>query len=211
DLKRKIFIHEDWAVVIVGFLIIILVIVGIRPPISILNWNNTEDLRKFVFERDNLARILTQFLYLLIAASLGAWLSGKPVKHFLLGFPLVYIVAVSAMILAGNSQLRKYNLEAVIFSLLLGLFISNFFRLPQWLKSALSTEMFVKIGLVLLGTSVIFSDILKAGSLGLIQALIVVFAVWYFAFWLCKKLEVDSELTMMIASAVSICGISAAI
>lgn len=57
----------------------------------------------------------------------------------------------------------------------------------------------------------IFSDILKAGSLGLIQALVMVLSVWYFAFWLCKKLKVDDELTMMISSAVSICGVSAAI
>ncbi|MCU0390910.1 MAG: YeiH family protein, partial [Thermoflexibacter sp.] len=34
---------------------------------------------------------------------------------------------------------------------------------------------------------------------------------WYFAFWLCKKLKIDDEMTMMIASAVSICGVSAAI
>ncbi len=65
--------------------------------------------------------------------------------------------------------------------------------------------------MVLLGTSVIFSDILKAGSLGLIQALVVVLSVWYFAFWLCGKLKVDDELKMMISSAVSICGVSAAI
>lgn len=65
--------------------------------------------------------------------------------------------------------------------------------------------------MVLLGTTVIFSDILKAGSLGLIQALVVVLSVWYFAFWLCKKLKVDDELTLMISSAVSICGVSAAI
>jgi uncharacterized integral membrane protein (TIGR00698 family) len=69
----------------------------------------------------------------------------------------------------------------------------------------------VKIGLVLLGTGVIFSDILKAGSLGLIQALLVVLSVWYFAYWICMKLKVDEELTMMISSAVSICGVSAAI
>src|SRR6185369_1809985 len=34
---------------------------------------------------------------------------------------------------------------------------------------------------------------------------------WYFAFWLCKKLKLDDELKMMISSAVSICGVSAAI
>jgi uncharacterized membrane protein YadS len=53
--------------------------------------------------------------------------------------------------------------------------------------------------------------VLKAGSLGLIQALAVVLSVWYFAFWLCRKLRIDDELTMMISSAVSICGVSAAI
>ena len=38
-----------------------------------------------------------------------------------------------------------------------------------------------------------------------------VISVWYFAYWLCRKLKVDDELTMMISSAVSICGVSAAI
>jgi uncharacterized integral membrane protein (TIGR00698 family) len=95
--------------------------------------------------------------------------------------------------------------------LLIGLLVSNVFGLPDWLRATLTTELFVKIGLVLLGTSVIFSDILKAGSLGLVQALVVVLSVWYFAFWLCRKLKVDDELTMMIASGVSICGVSAAI
>nr|WP_262919894.1 YeiH family protein [Niabella hibiscisoli] len=62
-----------------------------------------------------------------------------------------------------------------------------------------------------MGISVIFSDILKAGSLGLIQSLLVVLSVWYFSFWLCKRMKVDKELTMMLSSAVSICGVSAAI
>src|SRR5690606_34229509 len=83
--------------------------------------------------------------------------------------------------------------------------------LPSWFKEALSTELYVKIGLILLGTTVIFGDILKAGSLGLIQALAVVLSVWYFAFWICKKLNIDKEMSLMLSSAVSICGVSAAI
>src|SRR5690606_30116296 len=46
---------------------------------------------------------------------------------------------------------------------------------------------------------------------GLLQAIVVVLSVWYFAFWLCKKLKIDSEMAMMLSSAVSICGVSAAI
>jgi uncharacterized integral membrane protein (TIGR00698 family) len=208
---KKFAVHEDWVVVILGALIIALSISGIILPVPVFNWTNASELFGTVFDAVNLSIILIQFVFVLIIAILGAILTGKSVKNYLVGFPLVYLITILALILAGSSQAKALNLEAVIFSLTLGLVISNFFKLPEWLKSSLSTELFVKIGLVLLGTGVIFSDILKAGSLGLIQALAVVLSVWYFAFWLCKKLKIDDELTMMISSAVSICGVSAAI
>ncbi len=204
-------IPEDWTVVILGFIIIGLSLFVFLPEVPVFKWSNQTDLFADVFDSANLKILLFQFLYLIIIGALGAFLIGKSVKHFLSGFPIVYLLTVIALIIAGNTEVKGLNLEAVIFSLIIGLAISNFFKLPDWFKSALSTEVFVKIGLVLLGTSVIFSDILKAGSLGLIQALVVVLSVWYFAFWLCKKLKVDDELTMMISSAVSICGVSAAI
>ncbi|MEN2487284.1 putative sulfate exporter family transporter [Flavobacterium sp. B11] len=204
-------IHEDWTVVILGFLIIGISLFLFLPEVPVFKWTNGTDLINNVFEIKNIQTIGVQFLYFISIGIIGTFLVGKSVKNFVLGFPIIYLLTVIALILAGNSEVKALNLEAVIFSLAIGLIIGNFFRLPEWFRSALSTELFVKIGLVLLGTSVIFSDILKAGSLGLIQALVVVLSVWYFAFWLCKKLKVDDELTMMISSAVSICGVSAAI
>jgi len=204
-------IHEDWTVVILGFIIIGISLFVFLPEVPVFKWSTGTDLFQDVFDFQNLKILGLQFLYLISIGALGAFLIGKSVKYFLLGFPIVYILTVIALIIAGNTEVKGLNLEAVIFSLAIGLAIGNFFKLPDWFRSALSTEVFVKIGLVLLGTSVIFSDILKAGSLGLIQALVVVLSVWYFAFWLCKKLKVDDELTMMISSAVSICGVSAAI
>lgn len=209
--NKKNALHEDWVVVILGALIIALSIGGLILPVPAFNWNNASELTQTVLEPANLAIILVQFVFVLVIAVIGALLTGKSLKNYLLGFPIVYFITILALILAGNGQIKAINLEAVIFSLGLGLIISNFFKLPEWLKSSLSTELFVKIGLVLLGTGVIFSDILKAGSLGLIQALVVVISVWYFAYWLCKKLKIDDELAMMISSAVSICGVSAAI
>ena len=129
----------------------------------------------------------------------------------LLTFPFIFVLTLAALLVAGNASVKGLNLEAVIFSLAIGLFIGNFFRLPDWLKKSLNSEMYVKIGLVLLGSAVIFGDILKAGSLGLVQALVVVLSVWYFAFWVCKKLKIDKEMSLMLSSAVSICGVSAAI
>jgi uncharacterized integral membrane protein (TIGR00698 family) len=204
-------IHEDWAVVILGFLIIGLSLSVFLLPVPVFKWVNFEELTENVFGYGNLKTVLQQFLYLLSIGVFGAFLTGKSVKNFLIGFPAVYFLTIIALIIAGNEQVKAYNLEAVIFSLFIGLFISNFFALPSWFRSSLSTELFVKIGLVLLGTTIIFSDVLKAGSLGLIQALLVVLSVWYFAFWLCTKLKVDDELKMMISSSVSICGVSAAI
>jgi uncharacterized integral membrane protein (TIGR00698 family) len=209
--QKKLTIHEDWVVVILGGLIILLAFVGLILPVPVFAWKTGAELSEKVFSAANLQIIGLQFLFVLVISALGALLTGKSVLSSFKTFPVVYILTIVALVLAGNAQVKALNLEAVIFSLTIGLIIENFLKLPEWFKSALSTELFVKIGLVLLGTTVIFSDILKAGSLGLIQALVVVLSVWYFAFWLCKKLKVDDELTMMISSAVSICGVSAAI
>ena len=209
--QKKLVIHEDWVVVILGGLIILLALAGVLLTVPAFSWKTAEDLTTNVLSTANLQLIAIQFLFVLVISGLGALLTGKSVVSNLKTFPIVYILTIVALVLAGNSQVKALNLEAVIFSLGIGLAIGNFFKLPEWLRSSLSTELYVKIGLVLLGTTVIFSDILKAGSLGLIQALVVVLSVWYFAFWLCKKMKVDEELTMMISSAVSICGVSAAI
>jgi len=204
-------LHEDWTVVILGSLVILFSLVFYIVPVPVYKWSSPAELGTAIFNTGNLATIFIQFIFVLIVGAIGALVTGKPVKNFLISFPAVYLLTIFALIVAGNSFIKSINLEAVIFSLAIGLIIGNLFKLPQWFKDTLSTELFVKIGLVLLGTTVIFSDILKAGSLGLMQALIVVLSVWYFAFWLCKKLKVDDELTMMISSAVSICGVSAAI
>ena len=208
---KKEILSEDWAVVLLGFLIIVTSLSGLILPVPAFGWKTGEELVTKVFSTTNLGILVWQFVFVLIIAVLGAVLTKKPLKSFLVVFPVVYILTIIALIIAGNSNMKAINLEAVIFSLAIGLLIGNLFKLPEWFRSALSTELFVKIGLVLLGASVIFSDILKAGSLGLIQALIVVLSVWYFAFWVCKKMKVDDELKMMISSAVSICGVSAAI
>lgn len=208
---KKISFTEDWVVVILGLGLVLLAILGYIIPKPSFSWESTSDLTTKVFSISNLTKIVSQFITVFITAILGALLLNKSIKSLLIVFPSVFVLTIFALILAGNSTVKEYNLEAVIFALGIGLLISNTFTLPEWFKNALSTELYVKIGLVLLGTTVIFGDILKAGSLGLIQALVVVISVWYFAFWLCKKLKIDKEMSLMLASAVSICGVSAAI
>ncbi len=210
-VKRRFTVQEDWVVVILGFLIILLAFAGVKISPPLFSWSSGSELLANVLSPANLALIGIQFLFVLVFAFLAAVLTAKPVRYFIYVFPVVYIISMVALILEGNAAVESVNLEAVIFSLTIGLLIGNLFKLPKWFREALATELYVKIGLVLLGTRVIFSDVLKAGSYGMLQAVIVVLSVWYFAFWLCKKLGIDKEMTMMISSAVSICGVSAAI
>lgn len=209
--EKKIVITEDWVVVILGLGTIFLALAGIIVPKPTFSWSSWTELSEKIFSAQNIINLLTQFGAVYAIALLGAILLGKSVKSLLVVFPSVAVLTVLALLLAGNSTVKDFNLEAVIFALAIGLLISNIFSLPSWFREALNTEMYVKIGLVLLGTTVIFGDILKAGALGLIQALVVVLSVWYFAFWVCKKLKIDKEMSLMLASAVSICGVSAAI
>jgi len=204
-------LHEDWTVVVLGFLIILITLYTNVIPAPSFGWSGGEDLSAKVFSAKNLGIIAKQFLFVYAIGALAIMLTGKQLKPFLKVFPIIFIIAIAAMIITGNAFIKDLGLEAVIFSLSFGLIIGNAFKLPEWFRSTLSAELFVKIGLVLLGAGVIFGDILKAGGLGLIQALVVVLSVWYFAFWICKKLKLDQELSMMISSAVSICGVSAAI
>lgn len=204
-------LSEDWVVVILGFGIIGLALLGFVVPVPSFGWSNSTELTSKVLSGSNLGAMGLQFILVYVTAILGALLLKKSLKALLIVFPIIYVLTLFALVLAGNSGVKSFNLEAVIFSLAIGLIISNFFKLPDWFKAALNTEMYVKIGLVLLGTTVIFGDILKAGSLGLIQALVVVVSVWYFAFWICKKFKIDKEMSLMLSSAVSICGVSAAI
>lgn len=210
-LTKKHALSEDWVVVILGLGLILLILLGVKIPKPSFSWSDTSELANKVFSAANLTKMGLQFAAVYATAMVGAVLLKKSIRSLLFVFPIVFLLTLIALILAGNSTIKEYNLEAVIFALGIGLLISNTISIPERFKAVLHTEMYVKIGLVLLGTSVIFGDILKAGSLGLIQALVVVVSVWYFAFWICKKLRIDKEMSLMLASAVSICGVSAAI
>lgn len=208
--KSRITITEDWAVVALGFLIILLAVMGMTIPVPKYAWNDGAALTS-LFTATNGGSVVLQFLFAYAIVIIGAFITGKSVKSQVIGFPIVFLLTIGALVLSGNAFMNELGLETVIFSLIIGLLVGNLVKLPRWFKDSLNAELLVKIGLVLLGTRVIFSDILQAGSLGLVQSLIVVLSVWYFAFWLCRKFKVDDELTMMISSAVSICGVSAAI
>ncbi|RJR45258.1 MAG: putative sulfate exporter family transporter [Deltaproteobacteria bacterium] len=164
-----------------------------------------------VMSADNFKYSLYIFVAYLFIGIIGMALMGQPVGFFITGFPVVFIISWLSLFLAGNYTIHEYGLEYVLFCLILGLLVSNTVGTPGWIRPAVKTEFYIKAGLVILGARVLFGVILKAGALGMVQALAVVGIVWYACWWLCKKLGIDDDFAAMLSSSVSICGVSAAI
>ncbi|MHC1733205.1 MAG: YeiH family protein [Bacteroidales bacterium] len=209
-------IGQDWASVVTGFVLIIFVVLtgyAIATPSfgGKAGWDGDHDFSGMLGASSLWTSALYTFVIFGLIAIIGMVLSGETLKKYLTGFLSLFLLAILAQFISSYAGFKNLGLETVLFSLLLGLILGNAFRLPAWLRSGVQTELYVKIGLVLLGATILFKDILSAGSFGLIQAVIVVTVVWYFAFWLSKKMKIDDEFSTMLASAVSICGVSAAI
>jgi uncharacterized integral membrane protein (TIGR00698 family) len=213
---EKFIIGQDWASVVTGFiLILVVVIVGynIGTPSfgGKAGWSSNQDMPGIFSASSLWISALATLLVFGIISVIAVLLSGDSLKKFVPGFLSVYLLVILAQFISSYAGFKNLGLETVLFSLLLGLIIGNLVKLPDWIRSGVLTELYVKIGLVLLGATILFKDILTAGSFGLIQAVIVVSVVWYFAFWISRKMKVDDEFSTMLASAVSICGVSAAI
>lgn len=134
-------------------------------------------------------------------------------KRFFCGFVVVFALAVLAYTLAGQSSIKAWGLGYAIWALVFGLLIANTIGVPKWLLQGARSEMFIKTGLVLLGGEILFSEILKLGLPGLLVAWVVtptvIIFMWFFGTrWL--KME-SKQMTIIVAAATSVCGVSAAI
>lgn len=203
--------NEDWLAVLAATALIVVVLAGWRSPLPDLSWSRSADLAH-VFSPSTLKTMAVLGATLVLLSSVvftGA--SPLPLLRFAAGSVVIVVLAWLAHCCAGQVHVKALGLEYVVFSLTLGLAWSHLFPRPAWLMTAVRTEFFIKTGIVLLGASMLFGDLLKAGFPGMIQALLVIPVVWHLTFRIARWLKVDDEFGVMLSSAVSICGVSAAI
>ncbi|MBP3331845.1 MAG: putative sulfate exporter family transporter [Tidjanibacter sp.] len=193
---------EDWVVTLVGALLLVaaIFIPDLLPRIP-----------KSLTTADNWLNAAYLYVIVAIALYLGMFLLKRPIKKLLPSLTAVFLVSLLAQVVASIPKVSYFGFESVFFSVLFGLIIRNLFHIPEWMKPAIQSEYYIKIGVVCLGATVLFSDVMKSGSLGLVQAILVVSIVWFFAYKISRRLGVDERSAMVLSSGMSICGVSAAI
>ena len=202
--------QEDWIAVWLGALFLIAVLLGFRLGLPGFKWSDSSSLTKLL-DPSGLGQVGLVFVVYLLVSLPGAMALGAQPSRYCAGFPVVFALAWLAQIAAGNATATYWGIEYVIFALIFGLIVSNLIGTPLWLLDAVRTEYYIKTGLVIMGATILFQEIMTAGALGMMQAVGVVIVVWYFSFWLAKRLRLDDEFAAILSSAVSICGVSAAI
>ena len=157
-------------------------------------------------------KALRTFLVLGILFTLGVKLQGEKIGKFIPAFVALFVLSIIVRLVSAEFTLNRY-LEWAFWALLIGLLISNTVGVPKWLKPAIRTEFYIKTGLVIMGFSVLFSNIAKFGLYGIAIAWIVTPIVIIFMYWLGTKIfKLDNKpLVITMASATSVCGTSAAI
>jgi uncharacterized membrane protein YadS len=210
--KRSFAVTEDYTAIILAFATMIITIAGFKVGFPSFSWKSSDELLSLLADSSILKNIFALWALGYTTIVIAFLLRNQPITlTSIAGYSFIFFIVLIAQIITGNASLKNLGLEIVLFSLLIGLLISNMLIVPKFVKPLIQTELYIKIGLVLLGCGIIFKDILQAGALGLIQSVAVVLVVWQFSFWLCRKFKIEDELRAMLSSAVAICGVSAAI
>ena len=223
--KSKLFSTEDWLAVWIGFIVILIGCVAVLTgafDFSALNFSTFglgeakaaglatlgSQLAKGAFWW----KLLRTVVVLGVLFTIGVKLMGGNVKKYIPAFLGLFVLAIIVRLISAEYTLNRY-LEWAFWALIVGLLISNTVGVPDWLKPAVKTEFYIKTGLVIMGFSVLFSNIAKFGLYGLGIAWIVTPIVIIFMWWFgTKVLKLDNKpLVITMAAATSVCGTSAAI
>jgi len=162
--------------------------------------------------RVNPAAPLALFAVFLAAFSAASAVIGWDVAKYAAGFGVLFVFSILVTVLGSNQVLKQWQLETPLLALLVGMVLGNVVALPRWFQSALRTEFYVKIGIVLMGATLPFTIILQAGPLAVLQATLVAVSTFVAIYLAATRLfGLDPRFGATLGAGGSICGVSAAI
>jgi len=214
---EKLWKTEDWWSVWLGLGTVLLALVTFWAGSPIKSWAVTpgkwsqfsavgQDLAK------NGAGYLTIFGFFGVVFAISMTIMGHKLSQFITGFVLLFATSLAIFYGAGWKVMQDYNVEAPLLALILGLAISNSLVIPEWLKTSLRTEYYIKTGIVLLGATLPLTLIVSAGPMAFLQATIVSVTTWLTIYWAATRIfKLDPQFAAVLGAGGAVCGVSASI
>ena len=214
DLWKK----EDWLAVWIGVILIAISTIGVITgaydfsAAKFSTWGNGTSPLEQLAESAFWIKLVRTFIVTGILFTAGIKLKGESVKAYIPAYITLFALSVFVRFISAEFTLNRY-LEWAFWALIVGLVFANTVGVPKWLRPAVQTEYYIKAGLVVMGFSVLFSNIVNFGLYGLgiawIVTPIVIIFMWFFG---TRVLKMDNKpLVITLSTATSVCGTSAAI
>ncbi len=213
DLWKK----EDWQAIwlALGIIAVALIFfysgssvkaIAVKPP----KWESFSTLTEHFAQK--WAWYLAQFAMWSLVFTVSVKIMGfDPAKYFS-GFIILYVLSVLILAFSSWKYAHNYNLEAPLIALILGLALGNLIPLPKWFDVSLRTEYYIKTGIILLGATLPFTLIIKAGPIAFIQATIVSISTFLTIFFVAVRVfKLDKKFSAVMGAGGSVCGVSASI
>ena len=216
---KELYLKEDWWAVWLGLGMMILAILffqaggaGVLKALAInpggLKWSTFGQLGAHFSQNANL--YLYQFLFWLVIFGVSTRIMGVPLAQFIPAFVFLYVLSIVMFAIAGWVNAAKFNLEAPLVALILGLVIANVFHLPKWMDSAFRVEYYIKLGIVLLGATFPITLVLTAGPVAIAQATLISLVTCMVIFFVATRVfGLDRRLGAVIGVGGAVCGVSA--
>jgi len=211
-----VFSNEDWWSVWIGLLVIV-VAWALFANGSSLKWLAVAPTKwKTVAEAGqgivaHLPNYLALFATFALLFGTGLAVLGQSLTRFLPSFLILFAVSLLIFTASAWTQASRYNLEAPLIALALGLLVSNTVRLPEWFQAGLRVEFYIKVGIVLLGATLPLTLLVWAGPVAVGQATIVSLVTFFTIFLAGKALGLDKRFAAVLGVGGAVCGVSASI
>lgn len=140
------------------------------------------------------------------------------VKNNRMKFSYYYLIFV--LIILASSYLGQIGFLSflgfgfTIWALLIGVIIRYLFDLPDSFMRFSNSNFYIKSGLIVLGTSIIFTRLMDLGLRGLLVSWVVTPIVFLLMILISQKvfnMRSNKKLAVVISAATSVCGVSAAV
>ena len=215
---KELYLKEDWWAIYLGLGIILAAILFFHSgnpflkSLSVLPPTWTDFGKLVEHFSTKIGWYLLQFVFWLIVFIVSTKIMGFKQSEYIPSFIFLYVLSIITFVIGAFEPLKHYSFEAPLVALLLGLIISNVFRLPKWMDSGFRVEYYIKTGIVLLGATLPFTLIIWAGPIAFIQATIISVTTCVSIYLVATKIfGLDKRFGAVLGAGGAICGVSASI